>query len=355
MRPLKALLAASGFALTLTALFAMAQDDSHDSKAATSAVEITDTHGRKHVVTDYSNGARFVSAGLPFDDNITDDYPKGRKGFWERAKPLKTAIAVELHDPEGQARIRKIALSRGMRDFDVDHAHTVILIPLASLDIITFTQQKPGRYGEARSEIRLAGGQPFNGGGGFWKLYGKEGLGSLGTADFAADFRDIKSIRSLTPSAPFDEDFGFFGATEAPFKVTATDTAGGVIALSKALYCSKRQLTVPDNRNSMFIHYGDEIITTIRFKSDLDVMVGGTSSLSIPSSKLRTITVGKVSHNEHGGYEAKAVLRTGENLDLTITPSEVGIYVPNGIVGASSKGWVWIPWYAVSTLEFDKQ
>jgi hypothetical protein len=86
-------------------------------------------------------------------------------------------------------------------------------------------------------------------------------------------------------------------------------------------------------------------------KADMDVKVGGTSSLSIPASKLRVVTLGKVTHKDQG-YNAKAVLRTGESLEFTVTPSEVGIYAPNGIVGASSKGWVWIPWYAVASLEF---
>jgi hypothetical protein len=94
------------------------------------------------------------------------------------------------------------------------------------------------------------------------------------------------------------------------------------------------------------------MLTGIKFKSDLDVRVNGTSSLSVTASKLRTVTLGRVAPNGFGGYETKAVLRTGENIDFTITPSEVGIYVPNGILGVSAKGWVWIPWYAVASLEF---
>jgi hypothetical protein len=350
MRHLRTLFASAVLALSLALVFAMAQDT---PPKATSTIEVTDVRGTKHVVMDYGNGSRFFRAGLPFDDNITDDYPKNGKGFWDRAKSLKTAIAVELHTPEDQAKIRKAALGRGMRDSELDHTHTVLLIPLPSLDSITFSQQKAGQdEGQARSEVRLAGGQSFTAGGGFWKLYGKENLGSLGTANFSADLSDVKSIRSLAPPMPFVGDFGFFGATEVPFSAKVTDTAGEVTVLKKALYCTTGTFNVPNNRNTGFVTYGDVGVSTVTFKSSLDVKVGGTSSMSIPPSKLRTISVGNVDKaNGWGGYDAKAMLRTGENVDLTIVPSQ-GIYVPNGIVGASPKGWVWIPWYAVASIEF---
>lgn len=355
MRRIKMLLVAAVGTLSLAVVVAMAQDNSSGSKAA-SGIEITDVRGKKHVVMDYGNGSRFFRAGLPFDDNITDDYPTNPngKGFWARAEALKTVIAVELHTPEDQAKIRKAALDRGMRESELDHTHTVLLIPLPSLDSITFSQQKAGQdEGQARSEVRLAGGQSFTAGGGFWQLYGKENLGSLGTADFSADLSDIKSIRLLAPPAPLVADFRFFGASEVPFSVKVTDTAGEVTLLEKALYCSERQFSAPSQNNTAFVRYGDTMLTGIKFKSDLDVKVSGTSSLSVAASKLRTVTLGKVALNGFGGYEAKAVLRTGENIDFTITPSEVGIYAPNGIVGVSAKGWVWIPWYAVASIEFE--
>jgi hypothetical protein len=353
MHPAKTLLLTVVVALFLAVVSSTAQSNSGASKT-TSTIEVTDVRGTKHIVTDYGNGSRFFRAGLPFDD-ISDDYPKNGKGFWDKAKSLKTAIAVELHSPEDQAKIRKAALDRGMsQNVDADHIHTVLLIPLPSIDTITFTQQKAGQdEGQARSVIRLAGGQSFNAGGGFWKIGGKENLGSLGVADFSADFSDIKEIRSTSPPVPFVGDFAFFGSTEVPFSAKVTDTAGEAIVLSKALYCTTGTFSVPDKRNSAFISYGNVELRTVKFRSSLDVKVGGTSSVSIPPSKLRTLRVVRVDNTLGGNanYVAKVILRTGETVDLAIVPSD-GIYVPNGILGASPKGWVWIPWFAVASVEF---
>jgi hypothetical protein len=345
MHHVKTLLATAVVVLLLAVVLATAQDSPGGSKAA-SAIEVTDDHGSKHVVTDYGNGSRFFGAGLPFDQNITDDYQKNGKGFWERAAELKTAIAVELHTPDEQTKIRNLNLSRGVtRKYDVDQTHAVLLIPLSSLEAITFTQQKIGEDIRTQSVIRLAGGEPFDGGGGFGGLKGKESLGSLGIADFSLDFTHIRAIRSLGPPVPFVGDFGFFDATEVPFAAKVTDTAGEVTVLTKALYCTTRQFTAPNNQDTAFVTYGDVLLSTVAFKSSLDVTVGGTSTLSIPPSKLRTITL-----NLRGGwYDATATLRTGENVGLTIDHHGV----PNGIVGASSKGWVWIPWLAVASVEFE--
>jgi hypothetical protein len=353
MVSVRRMLAAGCMALAASsATTALAQSAAGTDKPP-AAVEVTDIHGAKHIVKDYNNGSRFFRAALPFDDNITDDYQKNGKGFWEKAKALKTAIAVELHNPEDEAKIRAAALGRGMRDTNLDNAHTVLLIPLPSLDTITFTSQKVGNEIQTRSVIQLSGEQPFEGGGGFWKLSGKEDLGTLGVADFAAEFSDIKSIRSITPAAPFVGDFRFFGATEVPFSAKVTDTSGAVTVLTKALYCTTGTFTVPNNKNTAIFTYGDVGLTTVRFKSTLDVKVGGTSSTSIPAAKLRSISVGKVDQTSGwGGYDAKATLRTGETVDLAIVPAN-GIYIPNGILGASAKGWVWFPWYAVASIDFE--
>lgn len=142
----------------------------------------------------------------------------------------------------------------------------------SSLDVITFTRQKIGQDIQTRSVIRLAGGQPFDGGGGFWKLYAKENLGSLGTANFSADFDDIKAIRSLAAPVSFGGDFSFFGVTEVPFSVRVTDTAGEVrrdmrwrrsrVTMTWRISCAS---TVDATRQPRFSpRYGDAAIPLIR-------------------------------------------------------------------------------------------
>jgi len=323
--------------LSLVVVSAMADDNTGVAKK-TSAIEITDVRGTKHIVMNCESDLGF-GGGLVFD-HLDDD-------FYSRAKLMKTLIAVELHTPEAQEKIFKVAVDRGMsppvNESDESRCHTMLLIPPSSIKDITFTQEKIGDHIQTRSVICLAGGEPFDGGGGFTKLSGQENLGSLGTSDFSAYFTDIKEIRSLAP-VPFVGDFAFFRSTEVPFSAKVTDTAGEVIVLKKALYCDTAESSkpIPGYLNTVrFI--------SVRFQSNLGVVLGGVNHLSIPPSKLRTIRLinGKNSIS-WGRVDAKAILRTGENYDLTIVT-----YYPSGILGASSKGWIWIPWFAVASIEFE--
>lgn len=319
----------------MAVVFAIAQDNP-------STIEVTDVRGSKHVVVGFDNGwesGRRVFAGLPFIDV---------NGPLFSSKAMQTLVTVELHTPEGQAKIRKVAAARGIRGTDFELLHTVLLIPQPSLDVITFTQQKVGENVETRSVIRLAGGQPFEGGGGFGYPHGKESLGSLGTANFEADFSNIKAIRSLAP-VPFVGDFAMFGTAEVPFRAKVTDTAGEVIVL-KGLYCDTGQYVAGENRRG-----GASIGTRVGFTPNLAVVISGVTKLSIPPSKLRTIFLGQINFHDYG-FDAKATLRTGEKMDLTVVPAGgSGINLPSGILGASAKGFVWIPWYAVASVEFDDQ
>jgi hypothetical protein len=331
--------------LSCSAFVSLAQQN-HGGPSSASPIEVTDARGIKHKLVDYNNGSRFLDAGLPFDDNITDDYKVSSKGFWARATGLRTVVAVELHTPEEQAKIHEVNVRRGMtREFDFTQTHAILLVPLRSLDTIAFTIQKSGENAHTSSVIHLAGGDSFSGGSGFGALKGKENVGSLGLADFSIDLSEVKSIRSVGPTVPFVGDFAFFGTAQTPFRAKVTDAAGDVTTLKKALYCTTSQFSVPNNKDNAFVTYGDVELTTVKFSSSLAVKVGGTSALSIPPSRLRSINL-----NLTGDwYTAAATLRTGERLDLTIETDGA----PSGILGASSKGWVWVPWLAIASVEYE--
>jgi hypothetical protein len=100
---MKKLLATAVGTLSLAVVFAIAQDN-------TSSVEVTDIRGSKHVVVGFDNGwesGRRVFAGLPFvDANVTPP----------SSKAMLTLVTVELHTPEGQAKIRKAATERGIEE-----------------------------------------------------------------------------------------------------------------------------------------------------------------------------------------------------------------------------------------------
>jgi hypothetical protein len=298
------------------------------------AIEVTDVRGSKHVVVGFDSGwqsGRTFFLDLPFTDV---------NGPLLSSEAMETLVAVELHTPEDQAKMDKVANARRLGS---GATHTVLLIPSPSIQVITFTHQKVGDRIQTRSVISLAGGQPFDGGGGFGYPQGKESLGSLGIADFSAEFSDIKAIRSLAP-VPFVGDFARFGTAEVPFTAKVTDTAGEVIAL-KGLYCDTGEYVAGENRRG-----GVRVAIQVRFTPNLSVYVGGVSKLSIPASKLRTMSLVKVSNE---GFDAKAILRTGENVDLTIV-SNTNLHA-SGILGASAKGWLWIPWYSVASVEFEEQ
>jgi hypothetical protein len=326
-----------GYSL-LAVVFAIAQDNPGDTNK-TSGLEITDVHGTKHVVMNCENGSRFFDSGTPFDENEIS----GRS--W--SETMRRLIAVELHTPDEQAKITDKVDDFKDHKFSPVLGQTVLLVPISSIEDCTFTQQNIGGKIQISSVIRLAGGESFNGGGIFCKLSGNENLGPVGTSDFSANIKDIKKIRSLVP-VPFVGDFAFFGESAAiPFSAKVTDKAGAVTVLRKTLYCFER--SVPQSSGLTSSPTADEV--TLGFKSDLDVtLASGSNFLSIPPSKLRKITVGD---EVNGNFNAKAILRTGENYDLTIVPPNHKRPWPYGILGTSSRGWVWIPWFAVASVEFE--
>ncbi|MBK8040259.1 MAG: hypothetical protein IPK22_24470 [Verrucomicrobiaceae bacterium] len=115
--------------------------------------------------------------------------------------------------------------------------------------------------------------------------------------------------------------------------------------LSKAMYCTTKKV------HAQLLGYVNTTgLTTVDFSSILPIRVGGTSSMKVPSSKLSRLELGKVD-DKVPGYLAKAFLGTGEQLEVAVTPED-GIYVPSGVFGISEKGWVWVPWYAVTSVEY---
>jgi hypothetical protein len=133
-----------------------------------------------------------------------------------------------------------------------------------------------------------------------------------------------------------------FGSHAVPFKASATDLSGRVIAFEKAVFSQADTAARPRHG-----YFGDTMYATVTFSSDLAVTRSETRHLSLSSAKLRRIEVVK-NHGASHEYDAKMTLRSGESFDLTISPP----YDPSGILGATPDGWVWVPWYAVSFVEF---
>ena len=73
--------------------------------------------------------------------------------------------------------------------------------------------------------------------------------------------------------------------------------------------------------------------------------------MNVPSSKISRIKLGKAGDK---GYAAQATLRTGETFDLTITSSKGMMMPSSGILGCTSRGWVWVPWSVVSTMNIGR-
>ncbi len=362
----------TGLALLIIVAMATAvvhADDKLGARNGTPDMEISDTNGTKHIISGCHEDSRFFRSGTPFRDG----------SFYKGAPLLGTLIAINLHTPSEQDKISKIAIENGNRKSESDNFQVVLLIPLSAIDDIAFTGTEAGDETAIKSKVRLAGGVTFDAGMGYAKLVGKEDLGALGTKNISLWMEKVREIKSSVPS-PFVGDFRFFAAPEvppkvklkdgvyygnssiqvvkpldlstaAPFKVRVTDAAGTDIILEKALFCeSDHELTGEKDGNG---NYYDSTCNTLIFTSDLKAVRSG-SKLSIASSKLNKVKLGKVNKGDADapGFDANVILRSGEAFDLTITPRD-GIYVPNGIIGYSPKGWVWIPWQAVSNMEFE--
>jgi len=221
-------------------------------------------------------------------------------------------------------------------------SNVILLVPLSSVEVITFGEKKGERNREQPSSVRIAGRPAFNAGRPYADLRCKEDLGPLGRSDFSAWAEDLKEIRASGEPQHFVSDFSVFGSRAVPFKASVTDTSGQVIVFEKALFSQSDTVS-----RSRYPYVGTTGYETVLFSSDLAVTRSETSHLSLSSAKLRRIQVVK-NHGTSHEYDAKMTLRSGESFDLTISPPSD----PSGILGATPDGWVWVPWYAVSVVEF---
>ncbi|MGA2905490.1 MAG: hypothetical protein ABSD98_16815 [Candidatus Korobacteraceae bacterium] len=315
-------------------------------------IVVTDRSGTKHILTECADTRDFYRSGTPFSGDIALD-----PGYKARIPQLSTFIALNFHTPKDQKRILETAIRRGRGgQYASDGLSNVILmVPMSSVDVITFGENK-GKMNEngevtfeQTSSIKVAGRPAFDGGTGYADLKCKEDLGPLGQAEFSAWVENLKEIRASGKPKNFRGDFNVFACNALPFKATVTDTSGQVIILDKAVYAQEGSVS-----RSRYPYMGDSEYSTVRCSSDLAVARSGTSHLSLSATKLRRIEVNKVNmgfNTGYSGFDAKVMLRSGGTFDLTITP-ENGFSVPSGILGATPDGWLWVPWNAVSVVEF---
>lgn len=283
-------------------------------------VEVTTSDGVKHVISNYSEDRDLQGSGTPWDDSVVmvREYPA-----------LKALIAINLHPSAAQG------VGYGHQDAPLKSA--VLLIPISSIVDVAFQKTKDQA---TVSSVCLAGGERLTAGEGFGHLVGKENLGSIGTANFESWIGDITDLKAASP-VPFNAGFDSFGVHETPFRADITDTAGTRVALTKALFLDRAQVSI-----------GNTGYDSLVFSTDLVAKRGQATSLKIPFSKISKIELGKPSDE---GYGAQVTLRTGETFDLTILSSEGMILPSSGILGSSSEGWVWVPWAVVSNVEIGYQ
>ena len=326
-------------ALTVTA---SAQGQSPPARATVgSAILVTDRSGTKHVLREcaQNRGIRFQNSGTPFSGAVALD-PQ----YEASISQLSTFIALNFHTPTEQKRILQAALDRGMGEYGTSEGFSgvILLVPLSSVEVITFGEKKGERNREQTSSVKVAGRPAFDAGTGYADLRCKEDLGPLGQSDFSAWAEDLKEIRASGEPQRFVSDFSVFGTHAVPFKASVTDTSGRVIVFEKAMFSQHDTV-----ERSRYPYVGSTGYATVTFGSDLAVTRSETSHLSLSSEKLRRIQVVK-NHGTSHEYDAKMTLRTGESFDLTISPPAD----PSGILGATPDGWVWVPWYAVSAVDF---
>jgi len=281
-------------------------------KAGTQDIQVTTSDGVKHIVSNYSEDRQLQGSGTPWDDAVAldRDYPA-----------LRTLIAIDLHPSEDK--------SGGYTRHEPPLTSAVLLIPISAMADVAF--KRAGDQGTV-SSVCLAGGESFIAGEGFGHLVGREDLRSLGTANFESWVGDIADLKAVSP-VPFKANFEYFGVHQTPFGADFVDTAGAHIALTKAL----------------FVDVGmDNGYDSIVFSSNLKATKGKATNLSIPFSKIGAIKLEKTSDD---GYGAQLTLRTGELSDITILSSKGMILPSSGILGSSSKGWVWVPWSVVTDVE----
>ena len=148
------------------------------------SLEIVDIKGQTHLITSIDNKKRIPGAGLPFDDNITDDYNEKGDDFWSKSPRLRRTIAIDYHDLTTTNNIIRAALNRGVSKFNADIARVVLLVPLDTVNHITFQTSIAKGQIHSESTIQLSNGELFSAGAGFSAISGREKLGSLGMASF---------------------------------------------------------------------------------------------------------------------------------------------------------------------------
>jgi hypothetical protein len=279
-------------------------------------IEVTTDDGVKHVVSDYVQDRDLQGSGAPWDDSVAmvREYPA-----------LKGLIAINLHPLGAQAR--------GYREQSPPLKSAVLLITISSIVDVAFQRTENQA---TVSSVCLAGGERLTAGEGFGHLAGKENLGSIRSADFDSWVGDIADLKAASPT-PFRAGLDSFGVHETPFRADIVDTAGTHIALTKALFLDRERVSI-----------GNTGYDSLVFSPNLTAKRGQATNLKVPFSKISKIKLGKPSDD---GYGAQLTLRTGETFDLTILSSDGMILPSSGILGASSQGWVWVPWSVVSSAE----
>jgi hypothetical protein len=238
---------------------------------------------------------------------------------------LKGLIAINLHPLDTQ--------TGGYSRQEPPLRSAVLLVPISSIVDAEFRRTK--NQGTT-SSVCLAGGERLTAGEGFGHLAGKENLGSIKSADFDSWVGDIAGLKAASP-VPFRAGFDSFGVHETPFRADIVDTAGTHISLTKALFLDRARVSI-----------GNTEYDSLVFSPNLIAKRGQATNLKVPFSKITKIDLGKPSDE---GYGAQLTLRTGERLDLTILSSDGMILPSSGILGASSQGWVWVPWSVASSAE----
>jgi hypothetical protein len=320
-------------AVTISVLVAL----TWSSRALCGEIAVTDHSGAKHTLSGCAEDRYFYRSGTPWSGSIALD-----PAYEGRISQLKAFVALNFHTPKDQERITQAALSRGMRSYakDEGYANVILMVPMSSIDVITLGDRKGENNSQQTSSVKVAGRRAFDAGAGYAELRCKENLGPLGQADFSAALEGLKEIRAVGEPTVFRPDLTVFGTDAVPFKATVTDTAGQAIVFEKAMFVQMEAVS-----RSRYPYIGTTGYEAVAMSSDLALTRSGTSRLTLSSAKLRRVEVGKYS----AAFDVKATLRSGEAFDLAITPNDDR---RPGILGATPDGWVWVPWHAVSFVEF---
>ncbi|MFH0778135.1 MAG: hypothetical protein V2A71_05825 [Candidatus Eisenbacteria bacterium] len=110
-------------------------------------------------------------------------------------------------------------------------------------------------------------------------MEGDEDLGPVGKSAFSARLSRTRGI-VFNGSVISQPTFEFFQVKETPFSATVTDLSGRSFRFQKALMCD----------------YGQSFSSVLHFK------MGETSELTVPVSKIRSISLRKLEATSEGGF-----------------------------------------------------